>query len=160
LDQGLAAGAERDRLGGAFEAAHLTRPLALDIERDGMLDGWEVWNALHPGRSAGMAGAARRNSLTSGIEIAPASQQEPEASSEAEAWDYIEWQRIADPASAERHPMPQARGELSFSDLQYVINAALGLDTPVPPKLNRAGAADAPDILGIIHAALGIAPQA
>ena len=160
LDQGLAAGAERDRLGGAVEAALVTRPLALDIERDGMLDGWEVWNALHPGRSAGMAGAARRNSLTSGIEIAPASQQEPEASSEAEAWDYIEWQRIADPASAERHPMPQARGELSFSDLQYVINAALGLDTPVPPKLNRAGAADAPDILGIIHAALGIAPQA
>ncbi len=160
LSERLEAAPERDRLSGAVEAARGARPLALDIDRDGMLDGWEVWSALHPGPVAGTDNALHRGSPTSGDVSAPASQQGPGLLTEDEAWDYVEWQQSTDLAPAERRPMPRARGGLFFSELQYVINAALGLDTPVPPDLNRAGAADAPDILEIIHTALGIAPPA
>ncbi|HQK77886.1 MAG TPA: hypothetical protein PKZ25_16950, partial [Candidatus Hydrogenedentes bacterium] len=53
-----------------------------------------------------------------------------------------------------------ADDKVNASDIQYVINAALGLDTPVPTNINRVGAVDALDIQGIINAALGIVPPA
>ena len=83
-----------------------------------------------------------------------------------EYWDFIEAERGTDPASSASHPVSRVYGDtnaddkVNASDIQYVINAALGLDTPVPTNINRVGAVDALDIQGIINAALGIVPPA
>lgn len=166
MDRGLAPDTDGDGLSDAVEAALGTHPLAPDTDRDGMLDGWEVWNALNPRNAADAAEDADNDFLTNGDEAGLGSQPFAVDSDGDEYWDFIEAERGTDPASSASHPVSRVYGDtnaddkVNASDIQYVINAALGLDTPVPTNINRVGAVDALDIQGIINAALGIAPRA
>ncbi len=162
IDQRQAIDTDQDGLTDAVEAALGTNPVLPDTDRDGMLDGWEVWNALNPKDASDATQDADGDSLSNLDEFERGSQPFAADSDEDQFWDSIEVEEGTDPASAASYPASSvygdtnADGKVNAADVQYVINAALGLDTPVPANVNRVGAVDALDIQAVINAALGI----
>jgi chemotaxis protein histidine kinase CheA len=77
-------------------------------------------------------------------------------------WDGIEVQRGSDPLSAESIPQKShpadvnADGRVDATDVQLVINAALGLETPFPIDVTQSGGVNAMDVQIVINKALGL----
>lgn len=77
-------------------------------------------------------------------------------------WDSFEVAWGADPADPDNSPWSSlygdvnADGRVNATDVQIVVNAALGMDVPVPAKVSGTGPVNAIDVQQVINAALGI----
>ena len=77
-------------------------------------------------------------------------------------WDVIECSRGTDGACASSYPKSGVRcdidqdGCVNAVDIQFVINGALGMTTPVPTNVNAVGDTDAIDVQLVILGALGM----
>ncbi len=148
MDEGQHIEAGYEELADVLDAALVINPTIPETNCDGVLDGWEFWDALN------------RPPEADATEYMKATGQAAVGFSHDQDWDAAEGQRGATLPPAARLPSfghsrdTDARAHAAY--IQCVVNAALGLDTPVPANISPGGLADALDIQSIIKEALGI----
>jgi len=151
---------DNDLLGDQAESIIGTDPRDIDTDRDAMPDGWEVFSSLKPLDPTDAQDDFDGDGLSNLQEFHFGS--EPfESDTDGDGWhDLVEFRRSTDPADADSHPMPlvpsdlNADGITDATDVQIVINAALGLHTPVPANADRVEAVNAVDVQYVISQAL------
>jgi len=151
-----------DGLSDEVEIALGTNPLDFDSDNDGMPDGWEVWNGLNPRDGDDAQEDANGDGLTN-LEKFELGLDPYQYDSDADGyWDVIETARGTDAASASSFPQSgipcdvNQDGIVDATDLQLVINGALGIQTPVPPDVNAVGKVDAIDVQMTVLSVLGV----
>ena len=149
MDKGREPGAGRGEFRDVGKAGLASSAMLPETDCDGMLDGWGVWRLLNP------AGAAERD-VNEGAAKEGAGDYE-----EAPYWGGIEEDALCAGGSAYgnrgvNHRTAEANAEmhLTVADIQCLINAALGLDTPLPPRFSPGGALGALDIQRLVRKAL------
>lgn len=132
MDKGQEPGAGRGELLDVVKAGLVSNVMLPETDCDGMLDGWGVWRLLNP---PGAAGRDVNEGAAKGIAGGSA---------------YVN--------RGVNHRVAEANGEthVTVADIQCLINAALGLDTPLPSKFSPGGALGAMDIQRVIKQALDI----
>ena len=150
MDEGQHIEAGYEELADVLDAALVINPTIPETNCDGVLDGWEFWDALN------------RPPEADATEYMKATGQAAVGFSHDQDWDAAEGQRGATLPPAARLPSfghsrdTDARAHAAY--IQCVVNAALGLDTPVPANISPGGLADALDIQSIIKEALAFRP--
>jgi len=151
---------DADSLTDSVEAALGTDPTSIDTDQDGIDDAWEVFNGLDPLDPSDAHLDPDQDGLTNLDEYTYGTAPF-EADSDADGWhDHIEVQRGTDPAAADSTPQPAMQGDVNADgvvdagDIQLVINAALGMETPVPANVDQVGDINAIDVQLVIKNAL------
>lgn len=151
-----------DGLSDSVESALGTDPVNFDSDSDGMPDGWEIWNALDPTNADDAYGDANGDGLTN-LEKFELGLDPYACDSDGDGyWDVIEYARGTDGACPSSYPKSgvacdvDQNGAVNAVDVQFVINGALGMQTPVPTNINTVGGTDAIDVQMVILSALGI----
>ena len=154
--------ADGDGLTDEVEAALGTDPLDADSDGDGMPDGWEIWNGLDPRDGADAWDDSDCDGVTNLDEFLHGLSPFACDSDNDGYWDVIECSRGTDGACASSYPKSGVRwdidqdGCVNAVDIQFVINGALGMTTPVPTNVNAVGDTDAIDVQLVILGALGM----
>ncbi len=150
-----------DGLPDAAEETLGTDASSADTDQDLIDDAWEIHSGLSPTDASDAEGDLDQDRVTN-LEEYELGTSPLERDSDADGfWDGIELDRGTDPAKSDSQPYSgvyadvDRDGKTDVIDLQHVINAALGLATPVPANVNQVGGVNALDIQAAINAVLG-----
>jgi len=153
--------ADVDGLSDPVEAILGTNPKSTDTDGDGMDDRFEVYGGLNPLDPHDGGQDPDSDGLTNVEEYALGTLPF-ESDSDNDGWrDDIEVARGTDPMDAGSFPVSgtlgdvNADGVVDATDIQLVINAALGKGAGMPVNVNGVGGVDAIDVQLVINAALG-----
>ena len=144
-------------------AAHLGLDVdALDSNGDGVPDWWLLRHGLDPLDPHIADRDLNGGGLTVRDEYAYGTSPWHRDTTGNGWWDSFEVAWGSDPADPNDAPFSTIQGDLNAdgrvdaSDVQLVINAALGMAVPVPAKVSGAGPVNATDVQIVINAALGL----
>lgn len=151
-----------DGLTNEVENALGSDPFAIDSDGDGLPDGWEVWQALDP-KDIRDAQMDWDGDFLNNLDEFELGTDPYEKDSDGDGfWDGFEVNKGTDASSGAVYPESSVLGDVDCdndvdaSDIQMVINSALGFPVPVPTNVNGVGGIDALDIQTVINAAMGL----
>ncbi|MDX9974750.1 MAG: hypothetical protein RBU21_17320 [FCB group bacterium] len=151
---------DEDGLTDAAEAALKTNPVKADSDDDTLPDAYEVMNGLDPLNFSDASADVDKDGLAN-FEEFEAGTLPAVADTDGDGyWDGIEMERGADPTLSESYPVRQhaadlnCDGVLDASDMQMVINGALGMPLPVPANVDANEGLGATDVQLVINAIL------
>jgi thrombospondin type 3 repeat protein len=151
-----------DGLTDAVEAALGMDIGGADSDGDGLDDAWEVWHGLDPIWAGDYLADLDGDGLGNDDEYVLGTLPQERDSDGDGFWDGLEVDRGSDPTEPASFPVTDLRGDVDLDwdvdamDVQFVINAALALDVPMPANANGVGEVNAVDVQTVINAALGL----
>jgi dockerin type I repeat protein/thrombospondin type 3 repeat protein len=151
---------DADGLTDALEATLGTDPFLADSDGDGPSDFWEVKHSFDPLNAVDLLYDSDSDGLTDLLEWQLGTSVYETDSDGDGYWDGIEWDLDTDPALGWSAPFTGVYcdvtmdGSVNSSDVQFVINGALGIETPIRVDVNGYGDTNAVDVQEVINAAL------
>jgi hypothetical protein len=149
-----------DGLTDGAEATLKTNAAKADSDEDSLPDSYEVWNGLNPLNFSDASADADKDGLSNLEEFEAGSLPAAADTDEDGYWDGIEVDRGSDPTSLDSYPVRSRAADLNCdgavdaSDMQLVINAALGRELPVPANVDSVAGVSATDVQLVINAIL------